>query len=887
MNLQEQDIDLGKLLEVLRNHKGRALHVMEVCARLGVPNKERDAVRAALDTLSEEQLVQELPGLRYRATKARHQLGRQPGPPAPPPQKELPRRGASFEGGRRVAPSAKVGVLRIHARGHGFVIPEDKSDDVFVAPQELLGALHGDRVAVSVRRGERGLDGTIVAVLARGIKYVAGLLSQDGRGLVITPNDARLPRRVHVVDRVPGDAVPGIEVVGEIVRFFEDGSPPEARVVRVLGVEGSAEVEVAKVKLREGIREEFPPEVLAEAQAFGDRVTAKDRKGREDLRDLDLVTIDPLTARDHDDALYIERLPRGRGYRVVVAIADVSHYVQEGSAIDKEALERCTSIYLPDRAIPMLPPELSSNLASLVAGKDRLTLALDIDLSPDGVVRSFRYVEGVMKCKAGLTYEGVADALGLSKHGRPERAAVKLKPMLEIMYEAAMTLRSRRMKRGSMDFDLPEAFVELDDKGEPKDVTRSRKDPGIRKAYQIVEEMMLLANETVATDLAMRKMPAIYRVHGLPDEDRLEQFAGLAKALGHNFDPDDVTSPKELSRFLQSLEDTPHKSSLSYLLLRAMQQASYDTVNVGHFGLAATYYLHFTSPIRRYPDTAVHRVVRKLARDEPVDVSGLERKLREQAQASSKLERRAMLVEREIKDVYRCILVKPRVGDEFEATVTGVAPHGVYVSFDEPFVEALCHVSALGNDFYEIDQHGLRLVGRRSGASYGLGDRLTVRLESVNVAERSILAAPVVYVHPDELGDSERRALDPVHEGGSARLKRRNDGRSRWGSHVPPRATESERPAAGRERRREGKSTRSDQTERFERGGEGKRTRSDQTERFERRDVRASQSQSPGQGQGQGARRDKRFVSDDERRERRRERRSGDERKQQKRKKRR
>ena len=308
---------------------------------------------------------------------------------------------------------------------------------------------------------------------------------------------------------------------------------------------------------------------------------------------------------------------------------------------------------------------------------------------------------------------------------------------------------------------------------------------------------MLLANETVAADLGQRKIPAIYRVHGLPDENRLAQFAGLAQALGYNLDPDDVTSPKELSQFLQTLEDSPHKSALSYLLLRAMQQASYDTVDIGHFGLAAQHYLHFTSPIRRYPDLAVHRVVRKLARKEPIDVNGLERKLQEQARASSKLERRAMGVEREVIDVYRCILIKPRVGDEFEATVTGVAPHGMYCAFDEPFVEALCHVSALGNDFYELDQHGLRLVGRRSGASYGLGDRLTVRLESVNVAERSILAAPVVYVHRDELDD--RRSFPPEPEGGRGKLKRRTDGkRSRWGSHHPA----AEQPSSSSSQRR-------------------------------------------------------------------------------------
>jgi ribonuclease R len=781
----EDQIGLEEALEVLRSHKGRALHVMEVCARLGADASQRDAVRVALETLEEEGLVQQMPGLRFKALRV----------------EARPKPSLRSSDSRRVAPTARVGILRIHARGHGFVAPEDGAEDIFIAPGELLGALHGDRVAVATRRGERGFEGTVVAVLGRNLRYVAGLMQQGARGeLLIVPNDARLPRVVHVVGKVPGDAVPGLEVVGEIVAYPEDGSSPEARIVRVLGIEGSAEVEVAKIKLREGILEEFPEAALEEARAFGGRVSPKERKGRIDLRHLDLVTIDPKTARDHDDAIYIARSEAG-GYRVVVAIADVSHYVCEGGAVDTEARARSTSIYLPDRAIPMLPPELSTELASLVAHKDRLTLALDMELAANGTVRSFRYVEGLMRCKASLTYEGVAQALGLTQQGRNERAAVQLLPMLEVLYECAMILRSRRMKRGSLDFDLPEPSVELEqDTGEPSSIKRSRKDPGIRKAYQLVEEMMLLANETVAADLAARKVPGIYRVHGLPDQGRLEQFAGLAQALGYALDPEDVTSPRELATFLQKLDDSPHKSSLSYLLLRAMQQASYDTVNIGHFGLAAKHYLHFTSPIRRYPDLAVHRVVRKLARGEPIDSVGLERKLSEQASAASKLERRAMLVEREVIDVYRCILVKDRIGEEFEATVSGVAPHGIYCSFDEPFVEALCHVSALGNDFYELDTHGLRLVGRRSGASYGLGDRLTVRLESVNVAERAILAAPVIYVHPDELSPSGR-SLDPVHEGGYARLKRRERERKQA---EPARAeSRTSRPAPSRKQKSE------------------------------------------------------------------------------------
>ncbi len=704
---------------------------------------------------------------------------------------------------KRFAPTARVGTLRIQARGHGFVSLEDGTGDAFIPPGELLGALHGDKVAVSVRQGERGYEGAIVAVLMRGMKHVAGLMEQTAAGLFIVPNDARLPRRVRVVGAVPGDAVPGLEVVGEITCFPEDGSAPDARIVRVLGIGGAAEVEVAKIKLREGILEDFPEPALEAARAFGGRVSPKERKGRIDLRHLDLVTIDPITARDHDDAIYIARHEAG-GYRVVVAIADVSHYVQEGSAIDAEAIARSTSIYLPDRAIPMLPPELSSDLASLVAHKDRLTLAIDMELAANGTVRTYRFLEGLMRCKAGLTYEGVAQALGLTENGRVEKPAVQLTPMLEVLRECSMILRARRMKRGSLDFDLPEPSVELDKTtGEPKNVTRSRKDPGVRKAYQMVEEMMLLANETVAADLAQRQIPAIYRVHGMPDADRLGQFASLAQALGYPFDPEDNTNPKELSQFLQTLEDSPHKSALSYLLLRSMQQASYDTVNIGHFGLAANHYLHFTSPIRRYPDLAVHRVVSKLARGEPIDVQGLERKLTEQAGTASKLERRAMLVEREVMDVYRCILVKDRIGDEFEATVSGIAAHGIYVSFDEPFVEALCHVSALGHEFYEIDKHGLKLVGRRSGASFGLGDRLTVRLESVNVAERSILATPAVYASPE-------RVSSEAQSGGFDRPVRREKKRPKWDAAVAEGT--SQRPAAvvnerteerKRERRRE------------------------------------------------------------------------------------
>lgn len=750
-------MEADEILRVLKEHRGRALHVMEICGRLGVGTWERDAVRDELERLEEQGLVQQLPGLRFKAAR-----GARARPSSAPRIRSTP---------SRAAPTAHLGNLTIHARGFGFVSREDGGEDVFIPAGELAGAIHGDRVAVSVRPSEKGLEGSVVAVVERRLRRVAGVLRKERRAIWIETGDSRVRRDVHVRGKLPADAVPGVEVVAEVLHIPDEG-PIEAKVSEVLGAAGSAEVEVAKIKLREGVEEEHDEATLEEARAFGNRLRPSDRKGREDLRHLELVTIDPATARDHDDAVFVEK-KRGGGFRAVIAIADVSHYVQPGTALDHAALERGCTIYLPDRSIPMLPQELAAHLASLVAGRDRLTMAVEVTLSATGAVQSHRYIEGVMRCKAALTYEGVASALGWSDETRRERAAESRLGMLKVLSQLADLLRAKRMRRGSLDFDLPEPFVSVDpDTNEPLDVQRAKRDPGVRKAYQLVEEMMLLANEVVAADLHKRRTPAIYRVHGPPEEEKLEQFANLAQALGARIDPEDASNPRRLSKFLRALEDSPHSASLSYLLLRAMQQATYETESIGHFGLAAKHYLHFTSPIRRYPDLAVHRVVRALARGERVRDPQLESRMAEQAAHASERERRAMTVEREVVDVYRCILVKDRIGEEFEATVSGVAPHGIYCAFDDPYVEAFCHVSVLGNDFYEADQHGLRLVGRRSGASYGLGDRMTVRLESVNVSERAVLAAPVVYMRPEDVHGMAELELDPVHEGGGRRLRR-------------------------------------------------------------------------------------------------------------------
>jgi ribonuclease R len=574
---------------------------------------------------------------------------------------------------------------------------------------------------------------------------------------------------MELVQAVPAEAKVGDVVDARIVRFPQDANERPGVVVEgILGVQGITAVEVAKIKIRENVVEEFPPAVLAEAANIPQRVAPADKVGREDLRELDLCTIDPADARDHDDALFIERI-KGGGFHVVVAIADVSHYVRLGTAIDDEAQARCTSIYLPDRVIPMLPHEISSNLASLVPKKDRLCLAVDITLDATGRVTHHRYIEGIMRSTAKLTYEGVADALGLTTEGGVKQPAARERvPMLQALLDLSRILRQRRLERGALDFDLPEPRVKLDEQGEPIDVVRSRQDPGVREAYRVVEEMMLLANETVASDLSQRGIPAIYRTHGAPAAEKLETFCELATSLGEPLDAEAAQDPKQLTEFLARIEGEPAAPVLRYLLLRAMQQAIYGTDDVGHFGLAAKHYLHFTSPIRRYPDLAVHRVVRALARGEFVDGALLLPMLRKMAARSSQLERRAMTVERDVVSLYRCLVMRDKVGEEMNATISGLDETGFYASIDSPFVDVFVPCERLTDDYYAVDRLGVRLVGQRGGRVFEMGQPITIRVVSVGLERRRVEAELVGVLE-------ERR--QPGGRGALTRRRRRQAAR--------------------------------------------------------------------------------------------------------------
>ena len=735
-NIPEKD----EILQVLQAHAPRAMHVGELCGRLSVSRDAKDEVVRRLLLLADDNLVGEMPGLRFRALAGskNQKRGREK-------SKTTRGRGKKAREARQLdAPPAVSpvieGRLSMTRQGYGFVNVYDGSPDVFIPPDAVGPALHGDTVQLRARPSRKGRDGHIVGIVERRLKEVTGTLHPRGRGMSFEPDDDRLRSPMRVVGKVPKTAKKGNVTLAEIVTFPQRREDrPEVRILESLGAQGIARVEVEKIKIRDGIREAFPEDVEQEATALPARVDRDVAKHREDLRDIDLVTIDPETARDHDDAIWVKR--ERQGFRLVVAIADVAHYVTEGSAMDREAISRGTSVYLPDRAIPMLPPELSTNLASLVPNRDRLCMAVEMHVDDKAHVTSHRIFEAVMRSHGKLSYDGVARALGLTKHGPHQPAAEKRVGTLKILLDLSQRLRERRLKRGALDFDLPEGKVVLDTHGEPTEIVQSRKDPGIRQAYRIVEDMMLVTNETVAAHIKRHAAPGVFRVHGKPDPERISMFCEVAKSFGYELDEESAGTPKQLSKFLRRIEGTNEASLLRYLLLRAMQQAIYDTdPTAGHFALAAKDYLHFTSPIRRYPDLMVHRILRSMIRNESLDAASLRPRLQRLAAQASESERRAMIVERDVMDVYRAIYMQKHIGDELEGRIAGFAPFGIYVQIPDPFASVLLPFEQL-DDTYEPDELGIRLIGVRTSKIFTMNDPVTVRIEEANVQTRDVVGS--------------------------------------------------------------------------------------------------------------------------------------------------
>jgi len=631
-----------------------------------------------------------------------------------------------------------VGRLSCSPSGHGFVVPEVRREgqgDLFVAAASIREALHGDRVVARVERhGAKGPEGRIIRVLERANQRVVGRYEDDGRfGGHVVPFDLRVLHEVFVPAGEEAGAGPGQMVAVEITRPPTASRNPAGRVVEVLGRLGDPGVDLKVVVARYALPDAFPPEVEEEALRVARPVGADEAAGRTDFRGWLTVTIDPETARDHDDAIGIERLPGG-GYRLAVHIADVAHYVREGGPLDQEAYLRGTSVYFPDRVLPMLPHALSSDVCSLVEGRDRLTQSVVIDLDARGRVEKTAFHDGVIRSAARLSYteaqaivEGDLDARG--------RHAALVEPLLA-MDELAKLMRKRRYERGSLDFDLPEPKLVLDAAGEMTGIVRHERLDSMR----LVEEFMLAANEAVAEKLHRAGAGALYRVHEQPDPERVEEFVELVSSLGYRVPTTaGEVRPEDFQRVLRQIEGQPEEKLVSYLLLRTMKLARYHEENLGHFGLATDMYAHFTSPIRRYPDLVVHRALRALRRGrEAAREEWLRGKLPEMGLHLSERERRASEAERELVEWKKVRFMAGKVGETFSGYVTGVQAFGLFVELDEIYVQGLVHVSSMSDDYYRLDERAHLLKGENTGTVYRLGDRVGVQVARVDAARRQV-----------------------------------------------------------------------------------------------------------------------------------------------------
>jgi ribonuclease R len=626
----------------------------------------------------------------------------------------------------------------------------------------------------------------VAQVVERGRGKLTGQLGRSGPLLRFEPDDPRI--NAPVVVRGGITARPGQAVVAQITRFPETADAPiEVELLRVLGDPSDVRTEVEKTLACADISDEFPSQVGRELGRVPQRIPPGDLRDRADLRHLAFATIDPETARDFDDAVALETLPGG-GHRLWVAVADVSHYVREGTALDHEAQARGVSVYLPSRAIPMLPEVLSADLCSLLPGEDRLAMVVRIDYDRAAAVTGTDFCAAVIRSRGRLDYPGVAAALGGDTRGK-RKAYEAFLPSLRAMDALARKLRRQRQERGALDLDLPQAVIELD-RDDPRlvrDIRRARRDPGERAAYAMIEEFMLAANEAVGQSFQAREEDTAWRIHEIPDEEKVVAFAQVAERYGVRFDPAEARTPLGLAAVLARLRGHPAEKPLSMLLLRALKQASYHVINVGHFGLASPAYLHFTSPIRRYPDVIVHRLLKQRLASQGKPAGGFAPPteptqpatdiLRRAAEAASFCERKAMEVEREVVDLYRAYFMRARVGDVLEGSISGVTSFGVFVVMDEPFVEGLVRTDyLLPDDFYDFDEIAVRLVGRRSGRTFSLGDRVRVEILQVSVARRRIeLRLFDGRAKADRQPRTHRRAEKPK----ASRAERRRDPRAK------------------------------------------------------------------------------------------------------------
>jgi ribonuclease R len=621
-----------------------------------------------------------------------------------------------------------------HPDGFGFLRPDEGGDDLFLSPREMRSLLHGDRAVVRVRgidrRGRR--EGALVEILERNTEQVVGRLYIEGGVNFVVPDNKRIAQDVLIADSCLGDARHGQIVVVAILEQPSRRNRPVGKVIEVLGDHMAPGMEIEMALRSYALPFEWPDAVLTEVAGLSAVVDAGKSPGRVDLRDLQLVTIDGEDARDFDDAVYCKRTQKG--WRLLVAIADVSHYVVPGSGLDREAANRGTSVYFPEQVIPMLPEALSNGLCSLVPDEDRFCMVCELLIGHDGAISRTRFFDGIMRSHARLTYNQVAKIL-FDENKELIHRFKPLVPRLKELYTLYQVLRARREARGAIDFDTQESVIVFGNERKIQKIV-----PLVRNdAHRLIEECMLAANCAAAIFLEKKKMPRLLRVHEGPDSEKLADLKVFLGELGLAIGGGENPQPRDYMVLIQRIAERPDRHLIQTVLLRSLAQAVYSTENKGHFGLALDTYTHFTSPIRRYPDLIVHRAIRHcLQRKKPITFVYSHSDLALMGEHCSMTERRADEATRDVVTWLKCEFMLDKIGEQFDGVISGVTSFGFFVELSDVYVEGLVHITSLRRDYFHFDPIQHRLEGERSGVSYRLGDRVTVIVARVDLDERKI-----------------------------------------------------------------------------------------------------------------------------------------------------
>jgi ribonuclease R len=698
-------LSVEQILELMKE-EDRPLLLREILLRLGLQKEQRQKAREYLRSLAEEGKIVRIRGNRYGLPSKMNLI---------------------------------VGRVKTHPDGYGFVIPEaEGEEDIFISHRNLKEAMHGDRVVArieSIRR--KGKEGSVIRILERKARKVVGKFMRAKNYSYIIPEDERILQEIFIPEGETKRARPNQIVVAEITQYPTERTRPEGRITHILGYPDDPEIEPQIIIHKYDLPHRFTSAALKEAQNLPPEPSSHEYKDRIDLRGIPTFTIDGENARDFDDAVSIER-ERDGGVKLYVSISDVSHYVRDETALDNEAYFRGTSVYFPDRAIPMFPTELSNEICCLRPRVDRLTLTAELRYDENGERRGVQFYPSVIRSNERLTYTLVRKIL-VDEDSELRREFKHLLPSLELMADLCQKLRRRRTERGAIDFDLPEPEVILNLQGETEDIIRAERN----LAHQIIEEFMIAANEAVAHWMEEKGFPFIYRIHEPPKKEAMDEFRRFISHLGyksirpdHGMRKESDHSPKEFQRILSDMRGRPEERVVNEILLRSMKWAKYSAKNLGHFGLASDGYTHFTSPIRRYPDLIVHRLLKRVLSKKEIKIP--EEVLANKADHLSNRERVAMEAEREILNRYRVRFMKDKTGEEFEGIISGVAAFGFFVELKDIFVDGLVRVTSLHDDYYQYHEKRYCLVGERTHKTFRIGDEVRVRVDRVDVERRHI-----------------------------------------------------------------------------------------------------------------------------------------------------